>query len=86
MLVDENQFTSNSLQELTYRLSYIYGRATKSVSLVPPVYYAHLLAARARLHRRGDDWSDSAATSDTQDATQQLASYAPVHSKLKSGK
>ncbi|KAI7856147.1 Piwi domain-containing protein [Circinella umbellata] len=84
VLLDENKFTSDSLQELTYRLCYIYNRATRSVSLVPPVYYAHLLAARARFHRRGDDWSDSGATSETQDAAQQLASYAPVNSKLNS--
>ncbi|KAJ3121651.1 argonaute 1 [Physocladia obscura] len=56
VLYDENQFTSDSLQELTYRLCYLYCRATRSVSVVPPAYYAHLVAARARFHATGDGW------------------------------
>ncbi|KAJ3073654.1 argonaute 1 [Podochytrium sp. JEL0797] len=54
VLYDENRFTSDSLQELTYRLCYLYCRATRSVSVVPPAYYAHLVAARARFHATGD--------------------------------
>lgn len=50
VLRDENQFTSDSLQELTYRMCYLYCRATRSVSVCPPAYYAHLVAARARFH------------------------------------
>ena len=38
------------LQELTYRLCYLYCRATRSVSVCPPAYYAHTVAARARFH------------------------------------
>ncbi|KAI8619684.1 Piwi domain-containing protein [Chytriomyces sp. MP71] len=56
VLYDENRFTSDSLQELTYRLCYLYCRATRSVSVVPPAYYAHLVAARARFHATGDGW------------------------------
>jgi len=50
VLRDENHFTSDSLQELTYRMCYLYCRATRSVSVCPPAYYAHLVAARARFH------------------------------------
>ncbi|KAI8899446.1 Piwi domain-containing protein [Globomyces pollinis-pini] len=50
VLHDENEQTSDSLQELTYRLCYLYCRATRSVSVVPPAYYAHLVATRARFH------------------------------------
>ncbi|KAJ3011116.1 hypothetical protein HKX48_007014 [Thoreauomyces humboldtii] len=50
VLHDENSFTSDGLQELTYRLCYLYCRATRAVSVVPPAYYAHLVAARARYH------------------------------------
>ncbi|RKO83370.1 Piwi domain-containing protein, partial [Blyttiomyces helicus] len=50
VLYDENRFTSDALQELTYRLCYLYCRATRSVSVCPPAYYAHLVAARARFH------------------------------------
>jgi eukaryotic translation initiation factor 2C len=50
VLHDENSFTSDSLQELTYRLCFLYCRATRTVSVVPPAYYAHLVATRARFH------------------------------------
>lgn len=58
VLYDDNKFASDSLQELTYRLCYIYGRATRAVSLVPTACYADILAARARYHRCGENWSD----------------------------
>ncbi|KAF8927486.1 argonaute 5, partial [Dissophora ornata] len=48
VLLDENGFTSDILQKVTYNLCHVYARCAKSVSLVPPVYYAHLLAFRAR--------------------------------------
>ncbi|KAG0778836.1 hypothetical protein G6F22_010998 [Rhizopus arrhizus] len=57
VLYDDNKFTSDALQELTYRMCYIYGRATRAVSLVPAAYYADLIAARARFHRRNEDCS-----------------------------
>lgn len=31
-------------------MSYSYGRATKAVSICPPVYYADLVCTRAKLH------------------------------------
>lgn len=31
-------------------MCYLYCRATRSVSVCPPAYYAHLVAARARFH------------------------------------
>ncbi|KAJ3089874.1 hypothetical protein HK102_005260 [Quaeritorhiza haematococci] len=58
VLHDENRFTADALQELTYRLCYLYCRATRSVSVCPPAYYAHLVAARARFHATGDGWSE----------------------------
>ncbi|KAI9498874.1 Piwi domain-containing protein [Zychaea mexicana] len=82
VLYDENKFTSDSLQELTYRLCYIYGRATRAVSIVPPAYYADLVAARARFHRRGENWSDTEATSESLDSEQQMASFAVVKPEL----
>ncbi|TPX33837.1 hypothetical protein SmJEL517_g03304 [Synchytrium microbalum] len=50
VIYDENNFSADGLQELTYRLCYLYCRATRAVSVCPPAYYAHLLAARARFH------------------------------------
>ncbi|KAI9272608.1 Piwi domain-containing protein [Sporodiniella umbellata] len=83
VLHDDNKFTSDSLQELTYRMCYIYGRATRAVSLVPAAYYADLVAARARFHRRNEDWSETDATSEsTLDAEAHLASFAVVKPDL----
>ncbi|WOL05329.1 protein argonaute 1B isoform X2 [Canna indica] len=50
VLWDENKFTADALQTLTNNLCYTYARCTKSVSIVPPVYYAHLAAFRARFY------------------------------------
>ncbi|CAB5182549.1 unnamed protein product [Rhizophagus irregularis] len=50
VLYDENGFDANKLQMLSYNLCHIYARCTRAVSLVPPVYYAHLAANRARLY------------------------------------
>ncbi|KAF9346602.1 Protein argonaute 10 [Mortierella sp. NVP85] len=46
VLLDENNFGSDEFQELTYRLCHVYARCNKSVSIVPAVYYANLLAER----------------------------------------
>ncbi|KAF6146405.1 hypothetical protein GIB67_001507 [Kingdonia uniflora] len=50
VLWDENKFTSDELQSLTNDLCYTYARCTRSVSIVPPAYYAHLAAFRARYY------------------------------------
>ncbi|KAJ3263307.1 eukaryotic translation initiation factor 2C, 2 [Chytriomyces hyalinus] len=50
VLYDENSFTADTLQEITYRLCYNFARSTRAVSVVPPAYYAHLVAARARCY------------------------------------
>ncbi|KAG4177414.1 hypothetical protein ERO13_A11G304750v2 [Gossypium hirsutum] len=39
----------------------MYARCTKSVSIVPPAYYAHLAAFRARYYSE-DEMSDSGST------------------------
>lgn len=50
VLWDENNFLSDELQQLINNLCYTFVRCTKPVSLVPPAYYAHLAAYRARLY------------------------------------
>ncbi|CAN6197137.1 unnamed protein product [Urochloa humidicola] len=50
VLYDENGFSADALQMLTNSLCYTYARCTRSVSIVPPVYYAHLAAFRARYY------------------------------------
>ncbi|MQM06013.1 hypothetical protein Taro_038830 [Colocasia esculenta] len=50
VLWDENNFTADEMQSLTNNLCYTYARCTRSVSVVPPAYYAHLAAFRARFY------------------------------------
>ncbi|RGB37332.1 Piwi domain-containing protein [Rhizophagus diaphanus] len=55
VLYDENRFDANGLQTLSYNLCHTYASCTRAVSLVPPVYYAHLAAARAKLYSSYDN-------------------------------
>ncbi|PKY39038.1 Piwi-domain-containing protein, partial [Rhizophagus irregularis] len=50
VLHDENKVGADEIQNLTYRLCYLYARCSSAISVVPPIAYAHLLAARARLY------------------------------------
>ncbi|PTB68912.1 Piwi-domain-containing protein [Trichoderma citrinoviride] len=42
---------ADELERLTHELCYLYGRATKAVSICPPAYYADIVCERARAHR-----------------------------------
>ncbi|XP_057428489.1 protein argonaute 12-like isoform X2 [Lotus japonicus] len=53
VLLDENNFTSDEIQQLVYGLCHTYARCPESVSVVPPVYYAHHAAYRARKYADG---------------------------------
>uniref|UniRef100_A0A1I8GV41 Protein argonaute-1 n=1 Tax=Macrostomum lignano TaxID=282301 RepID=A0A1I8GV41_9PLAT len=50
VLWDDNKFSADELQVLTYQLCHTYVRCTRSVSIPAPAYYAHLVAFRARYH------------------------------------
>ncbi|VDN40223.1 unnamed protein product, partial [Gongylonema pulchrum] len=52
VLWDDSKFTSDELQTITYSMCHTYARCTRSVSLPAPVYYADLVATRARCHLR----------------------------------
>ncbi|KAF2137623.1 uncharacterized protein K452DRAFT_278272 [Aplosporella prunicola CBS 121167] len=47
-LKDENNLGSDQLQRITHNLCYVYGRATRAVSVCPPAYYADLVCERGR--------------------------------------
>ncbi|XP_020214043.1 protein argonaute 5 [Cajanus cajan] len=64
VLYDENNFTADELQNFTNSLCYTYARCTRSVSIVPPAYYAHLAAFRARYYIEGQ-LSDADSSTET---------------------
>ncbi|TFY69058.1 hypothetical protein EVJ58_g631 [Rhodofomes roseus] len=53
VIYDEIGFSSDNLEKGTHMLCYLYPRATKAVSLVPPAYLADLACERTR------DWLDT---------------------------
>ncbi|OCH91567.1 Piwi-domain-containing protein [Obba rivulosa] len=53
VIYDENRYSADVLQQGTHTTSYLYVRATKAVSLVPPAYYADLACERARCYLHG---------------------------------
>ncbi|XP_013401234.1 protein argonaute-2-like [Lingula anatina] len=63
VLWDDNRFTADDLQILTYQLCHTYVRCTRSVSIPAPAYYAHLVAFRARYHLVEKDHDSDPATS-----------------------
>ncbi|EJW02774.1 hypothetical protein EDEG_02830 [Edhazardia aedis USNM 41457] len=50
VLLDENKFSADYIQNFVHKLCFLYPRATKAVSVVPPIYFAHLAAARAKCY------------------------------------
>jgi len=44
---------ADSLESLMYSMCYLYGRATKAVSICPPAYYADIACERARCYLSG---------------------------------
>ena len=48
VLYDESALTADEVQQGVHTVSYLYARATKAVSLVPPAYYADIVCERAR--------------------------------------
>lgn len=44
---------ADMLEDLTLSMCYLFGRATKSVSICPPVYYADIVCERARCYLSG---------------------------------
>ncbi|KAG9103624.1 pre-mRNA-splicing factor cwc22 [Ceratobasidium sp. 370] len=85
---DDNNFTPDSLQKLTYQLCHVYARATRSVSIPPPVYYADIVCGRAKHHLPAGaeyDLSDSmtVASTDAEDTLNRIrAAYRPTHPNL----
>eukprot|EP00899_Mesostigma_viride_P020832 jgi/Mesvir1/28750/Mv19718-RA.1 len=78
VLWDENNFGADEIQKLTNDLCYTYSRCTRSVSVAPPAYYAHLAAFRARHYlsreeRYSDTESEMTGTSEERRARERAA-------------
>ncbi|MCJ1420408.1 hypothetical protein MMC32_006765 [Xylographa parallela] len=65
VLLDENDLSSDDIHRLTLNGTFSYGRATRSVSIHPAVYYADQVAERAKLHVRATE--DGAELKDVHD-------------------
>ncbi|EAT86396.1 hypothetical protein HBI56_100990 [Parastagonospora nodorum] len=53
VLKDDIKLGADQLQSLTHSLCYTFARATRSVSICPPAYYADLLCERGRCYLQG---------------------------------
>ncbi|KAJ3021117.1 hypothetical protein HKX48_009212 [Thoreauomyces humboldtii] len=83
VLHDDNKFTSDKLQNMTYRLCYLYARCTRSVSICPPIYYADLVAARARAHFQGMEWGDDETSSSGGQGSEKAKLWDERYAKVK---
>ena len=84
------QNIADIVEDLTHNMCYLFGRATKAVSLCPPAYYADLACERARCYLSSlfDPPSSSATvsaagTSETAGAVLSGAGGVQIHQKLK---
>jgi len=86
VLLDENHFQADGLQQLSFALCHVYARSTRSVSIPAPVYYADIVCSRAKNHydpHSSLEFSDSMSQVSSQ-AAQTLeafrAGFKPLHS------
>ncbi|KZT39639.1 argonaute-like protein [Sistotremastrum suecicum HHB10207 ss-3] len=75
VLYDENGFSSDGMQQLSFALCHVYARATRSVSIPAPVYYADIVCSRAKNHyapgQHGFEFDDSGTAAMSDPAQQQ---------------
>ncbi|ESK91292.1 argonaute-like protein [Moniliophthora roreri MCA 2997] len=83
VLYDENNFSADALQSLSFALCHVYARSTRSVSIPAPVYYADIVCARAKNHYdpAGSVNLSDTFTSDSAEATLESyrQSFQPLH-------
>ncbi|THH18233.1 hypothetical protein EW146_g2726 [Bondarzewia mesenterica] len=75
VLYDENNFTPDGLQSLSFALCHVYARSTRSVSIPAPVYYADIVCSRAKHHydpQQGLELSLSDTVSNTEEQASTL--------------
>ncbi|KAG8926525.1 hypothetical protein FRC02_008842 [Tulasnella sp. 418] len=82
VLHDENGLSAEQLQSTSYALCHIYARATRSVSIPAPVYYADKVASRFAFHfaEQGDLEVDS-TMSEEQKTEHFKSRFKAIHQK-----
>ncbi|KAJ3834977.1 argonaute-like protein [Lentinula raphanica] len=78
VLHDENNFSPDTLQSLSFALCHVYARSTRSVSIPAPVYYADIVCSRAKNHYDPTgtvDFSDSATNDESVQADTMLEAF-----------
>lgn len=73
---------ADGLEKLTHDLCYLYGRATKAVSICPPAYYADIVCTRARVHMDALFDAGSAGSEVSSNAAQTIMQRT-AHERLK---
>ncbi|OMO91480.1 Argonaute/Dicer protein, PAZ [Corchorus olitorius] len=63
VLLDQIGISADDLQELVHSLSYVYQRSTTAISVVAPVYYAHLAAAQMGSFMKSEGASETSSSS-----------------------
>lgn len=76
---------ADELEKLTHEMCYLFGRATKAISICPPAYYADIVCERARLHRPEYDFDDtrSESTAVSGQPSQASSGAIQIHPNLK---
>ncbi|CAD6187630.1 unnamed protein product [Caenorhabditis auriculariae] len=78
VLLDECKFTADEIQNITYGMCHTYGRCARSVSIPTPVYYADLVATRARCHIKRKLGLVDSSECDANSMTSSLASMMQI--------
>jgi eukaryotic translation initiation factor 2C len=86
VVYDDARLSADELQQFTFQMCHMYGRATKIVSRPAPVYYAHLAAYHASFYKKGykedgDAWEVATVSSGGSDKS--TSSCVEVHDTLK---
>jgi len=87
VIYDDNNFSADAMQNLSFALCHVYARATRSVSIPAPVYYADIVCSRAKNHYTpGSDLDLAETATTTSHADTQLEAfkqgYKPLHPNM----
>ncbi|KAK0641136.1 ribonuclease H-like domain-containing protein [Cercophora newfieldiana] len=77
---DYGKKAADVLEKVTHDMCYMFGRATKAVSICPPAYYADLVCTRSRCHN--SSLFDGLETASVSTATSQGERLKPVHANV----